>query len=154
MWVPVPASWAKSIVVGRGYSANENDGAVLWNAVIERTTLAPSVPYEAPRYGSPTLMRPRLGQGAFRVLVTDAYERRCAASGEKTLPILDAAHIQSYGAGGEHQATNGLLLRTDIHKLFDLGYVTIDEDRRLVVSGCLKPISTMASITTTCTVRP
>lgn len=45
------------------------------------------------RYGTPILMKPRLGQGAFRVLVTDAYERRCAVSGEKTLPILDAAHI-------------------------------------------------------------
>jgi len=79
-----------------------------------------------------------LGQGAFRVLVTDAYERRCAVSGEKTLPILDAAHIQSYGAGGEHHTSNGLLLRTDIHKLFDLGYVTVDESRRFVVSGRLK----------------
>ena len=138
MWLPVPTSWAKNIVVGRGYTTDEQEGAMLWDAVMERTSLAPSTPEDAPRYGSPTLVRPRLGQGAFRVLVTDAYERRCAVSGEKTLPILDAAHIRSYGAGGEHQTSNGLLLRTDIHKLFDLGYVTVDEDRRFVVSGRLK----------------
>jgi putative restriction endonuclease len=51
--------------------------------------------------------------------------RRCAVTGERTLPILDAAHIRPYGQGGEHDITNGLLLRTDIHRLFDLGYVTV-----------------------------
>lgn len=60
--------------------------------------------------------------------MTDSYERRCAISGEKTLPILDAAHIRAYDAGGEHTPSNGLLLRTDIHRLFDLGYVTIGPD--------------------------
>nr|WP_244602691.1 HNH endonuclease [Mesorhizobium delmotii] len=79
-----------------------------------------------------------MGQGAFRVLVTDSYERRCGVSGEQTLPILDAAHIRSYSEGGAHDPSNGFLLRTDIHKLFDLGYVTIDEDKRFVVSGRLK----------------
>jgi putative restriction endonuclease len=83
-------------------------------------------------------VRPRLGQGAFRVLVTDAYDRRCAVSGERTLPILDAAHIRAYADGGEHEGSNGILLRTDIHKLFDLGYATVDEDSRFVVSGRLK----------------
>ena len=63
--------------------------------------------------------------------MTDGYDRRCAISGEKTLPILDAAHIRSYASGGEHEVSNGLLLRTDIHKLFDRGYVTITEERAL-----------------------
>jgi len=62
--------------------------------------------------------------------VTENYERRCAVSGEKTLPILDAAHIKSFVAGGEHVPSNGLLLRTDIHRLFDLGYVTLAKDGR------------------------
>ena len=44
-------------------------------------------------YGDPVLVRPRLGQGTFRVLVTDNYRRRCAVTGEKALPVLDAAHI-------------------------------------------------------------
>jgi putative restriction endonuclease len=70
--------------------------------------------------------------------VIDTYERRCAVSGEKTLPILDAAHIRSYEAGGEHDPSNGLLLRTDIHRLFDLGYVTVAPDGRFEVSRRLK----------------
>lgn len=59
-------------------------------------------------------------------------------SGEKTLPILDAAHIRAYEAGGEHSVSNGLLLRTDIHRLFDLGYVTVAPDNRFEVSGRLR----------------
>ena len=137
-WLPVPESWARNIVVGRGYDTGDADGAALWQAVMDRTRLDAPALSGAPRYGAPTLVLPRLGQGAFRVLVTDAYERRCAVSGEKTLPILDAAHIRSYADGGEHKGSNGILLRTDIHKLFDLGYVTIDEDHRFVVSGRLK----------------
>ena len=137
-WLPVPESWAPNIVVGRGYDTSHAEGAALWRAVMERTNLDSPTSAEIPRYGAPTLVRPRLGQGAFRVLVTDVCERRCAVSGEKTLPILDAAHIRSYADGGEHEGSNGILLRTDIHKLFDLGYVTVDEDRRFVVSGRLK----------------
>jgi len=138
LWIPIPESWSRNIVVGRGYDTNEPDGAALWEAVLDRTNIMSATSSHVARYGAPTLVHPRLGQGAFRVLVTDAYDRRCAVSGEKTLPILDAAHIRSYADGGEHEGSNGLLLRTDIHKLFDLGYVTIDEDRRFVVSSRLK----------------
>lgn len=137
-WVPVPESWARNIVVGRGYDTDDAEGTALWRAVMDRTNLESSTSPVPEGYGTPTLVRPRLGQGAFRVVVTDVYDRRCAVSGEKTLPILDAAHIRSYSDGGEHEGSNGLLLRTDIHKLFDLGYVTVDEDRRFVVSGRLK----------------
>ena len=97
-----------------------------------------SAPIAFPRYGQPTLISPRLGQGAFRVSVTDIYGRRCAVTGEKTLPILDAAHIRPFGQGGEHAVTNGLLLRTDIHRLFDLGYVTVNTDGHFEVGRRLK----------------
>lgn len=139
-WIPIPESWAPNIVVGRGYDTGDPDGAMLWRAVLDRPSTFSQVPLEPEpaRYGTPVLVKPRLGQGAFRLLVTDAYGRRCAVSGEKTLPILDAAHIRSYADGGAHEGTNGLLLRTDIHKLFDLGYVSVDEDRRFVVSRRLK----------------
>ena len=90
------------------------------------------------RYGSPVLIRPRLGQGAFRVAVTSVYQHRCIVTGERTLPILDAAHIRPYEEGGEHDVTNGLLLRTDIHRLFDKGYVTISNDGRFEVGQRLK----------------
>jgi len=90
------------------------------------------------RFGAEYLTRGRLGQGAFRVLVTDAYQRRCAVTGEKTLPVLEAAHIKPYVLNGPHRVSNGLLLRSDLHKLFDLGYVTVTPDLRLKVSRRLK----------------
>ena len=72
------------------------------------------------------------------MLVTDAYERRCAVTGEKTLPVLEAAHIKPYSESGPHMVRNGILLRSDLHKLFDLGYVTVTPDFRLEVSTRLR----------------
>ena len=139
LWIPAPSDWAQNTVVGKGYDTSDGEGAKLLGAVAERMALS-RAEQELPinRYGTPVLVKPRLGQGAFRVLVTDAYGRKCAVSGERTLPILDAAHIRPYSDGGPHEGSNGLLLRTDIHKLFDLGYVTVDQDSKFVVSGRLK----------------
>jgi len=86
------------------------------------------------RYGDPVLILPRLGQGSFRVIVTDAYERRCAITEEKTLPTLEAVHIKPFGESGPHRVENGILLRSDIHKLFDTGYVTVTTDHHFEVS--------------------
>lgn len=140
LWIPTPSNFSANTVVGRGYSTHESVGLALWHAVQERLANNPAAPepINGDRFGQPILMSRRLGQGAFRIEVTDAYERRCAVSGEKTLPILDAAHIKSYSSGGEHEIANGMLLRTDIHKLFDLGYVTIAGDLRFAVSQRLK----------------
>jgi putative restriction endonuclease len=80
---------------------------------------------QAARYGEPQLVRPRLGQGTFRVAVTGAYGGACAVSREHSLPVLEAAHIRPYGSEGSHEIVNGLLLRADIHRLFDAGYVTV-----------------------------
>lgn len=57
---------------------------------------------------------PRLGQGAFRAMVSDAYSHRCALTGYRVRPVLEAAHIKSYASGGEHRLDNGLLLRSDV----------------------------------------
>jgi HKD family nuclease len=66
--------------------------------------------------------------------VTGAYGGACAVSREHSLPVLEAAHIQPYGSEGAHDVANGLLLRADIHRLFDGGYVTVTPDHRFVVS--------------------
>ncbi|HOC98541.1 MAG TPA: HNH endonuclease, partial [Myxococcota bacterium] len=68
------------------------------------------------------------------MLVTDAYHRRCAITGENTLEVLQAAHIRPYAMGGPHAITNGLLLRMDFHKLFDDGLVSVSPDYRIHVS--------------------
>ena len=79
-----------------------------------------------------------LGPGAFRLLVTDTYQRRCAVTGESALPALDAAHIRPVSEGGQHRTDNGLLLRADIRRLFDSGYVTVTPDLIFRVSPRLR----------------
>ena len=86
-------------------------------------------------FGKPQIVLPRLGQGLFRILVTDAYSRRCAMTGERTLPVLEAAHIKPYSLVKRHELSNGVLMRSDLHTLFDEGYLTVDpKDRCVVVS--------------------
>jgi putative restriction endonuclease len=137
-WIPIPESWARGIQQGRRYGTGEDDGRNLWEAVMRRLAQHPGAPISVPRYGEPTLIRPRLGQGAFRLNVMLEYQRRCAVTGEKIWRVLEAAHIRPYAQGGEHEVTNGLLLRTDIHRLFDLGYVTVTDTGRLEVGRRLK----------------
>ena len=135
-WIPVPPSWSPNIVSFKTYSTGNAEGLALWEAVNDRLsrTQAPMVAEPGARFGAPQLVNPRLGQGAFRILVTDIYQRRCAVSRERTLPALEAAHIRPYAEGGLHEAKNGLLLRRDIHSLFDAGYVTVTPDMRFEVS--------------------
>jgi len=95
---------------------------------------------EQTRYGEPVLVTPRLGQGAFRVTITELYRRQCALTGGKVLPALDAAHIRPYTEGGTHTKSNGILLRKDIHSVFDAGYATIDSNYRFVVSDKVKDV--------------
>lgn len=135
-WLPVPASWAPTIVSFKTYNTGDAEGLALWEAVQDRLSpaAASGMAEDHARFGEPQLIRPRLGQGAFRIVVTDLYRRRCAVTRERTLPALEAAHIRPYAEGGEHEARNGLLLRRDIHSLFDAGYVTVTLDLYFEVS--------------------
>lgn len=140
-WIDAPEDWSPNVVQGKGYSTDEPVGARLWAQVQERCAKkrwteepSQSVAEEPARYGDAFLMRVRLGQGAFRVLVTEAYTRRCAVTGERTLPVLEAAHIKPFARSGPHRVDNGLLLRSDLHTLFDRGYVTVTPEHRIEVS--------------------
>ncbi len=141
-WIPVPSDFAKNIVQGKRYDLSIEPGQSLWHQVQIRLR-AVSREHELtsekkPLYGEPMLILPRLGQGSFRVLVTDVYQRRCAVTGEKALPVLEAAHIKPVSSQGEHSIQNGLLLRSDVHTLFDRGYVTVTPDLQFRVSRRLK----------------
>jgi len=76
----------------------------------------------------------RVGQGAFRSRLLTAYQGRCAISGERTEPVLDAAHVQPYLGPRSNHIQNGLLLTKEFHTLFDRGYVTITPEHRVRVS--------------------
>ena len=90
------------------------------------------------RYGAPLIVHPRLGQGTFRVAVMDAYHKACAVTGEHSVPALDASHIRPFGKDGPNEVRNGLLLRADLHRLFDQGYLTVTTDLHLEVSPRLR----------------
>lgn len=144
-WIAAPSDWKPRTQSGENYNLAAGEGARVWRECLARTATADPVATtaanEAPareRFGAPVLYRPRLGQGIFRVQVLDAYGRACAVTGEHSLPVLEAAHVKPYAKGGEHDVTNGLSLRTDLHRLFDKGYVTVDEEHRLVVGRRLK----------------
>jgi putative restriction endonuclease len=139
-WIPVPASWSPHIQVGKTFTTDQTDGQYLWERVHEWLSAHPvsTWPVEPRRFGTPMLVLPRLGQGTFRIAVTETYQRRCAVTEERTLPVLEAAHIRPYSRDGTHEINNGLLLRTDLHKLFDRGYVTVGPDQRFEVSSRIK----------------
>ena len=139
-WISPPESFARNIVTFKTYNTDNPEGFEIWSAVQEKMAESPHhrIGEEIARFGSPQPVTPRLGQGAFRVLVTDSYDRRCAVTKERTLPALDAAHIMPFHIGGAHDAKNGLLLRKDIHSLFDAGYVTVTPSLHFEVSPSIR----------------
>jgi putative restriction endonuclease len=145
-WVRGPADWHVRTQTGARYDLTQGEGLrigleCLARVAVDRSASAPAVLPSSDlseRFGAPALVLPRLGQGIFRVRVLDAYGRACAVSHEHSLPVLEAAHLKPYADGGEHRVTNGIALRSDIHRLLDRGYVTVDEQNRFVVSGRLR----------------
>lgn len=138
-WIPAPASWSPNIVSLKTYRTDEPDGRLLWDAVGGRLARASlERPFDTAAFGTPQIIAPRLGQGGFRVRIIDAYDRRCAVTSERTLPALEAAHIKPYAQERRHEISNGLLLRRDIHSLFDTGYVTVTPGFRFEVSDRIR----------------
>jgi putative restriction endonuclease len=148
LWFPAPG-WRAPIVRGKatGYELDKEAGQFIWKnlqrgwqqqRIHDLDGEAQRIEEERARYGKETTIKPRLGQGAFRILVTDAYRRACAITGEHSLPALEAAHIKPYNESGPHAVNNGLLLRSDLHRLFDRGYITVTSEYRIEVSRRLK----------------
>lgn len=74
----------------------------------------------------------RRGQPAFRKALLAAYRGRCAITGCDAVDALEAAHITPYATEHNSAVTNGLLLRADIHTLFDLHQISIDPQTLVV----------------------
>ncbi len=136
-WIPVPRDFKKSIVQGKSYDSSTPAGRALWEAVrlrLQAVTPGEEADAQADMFGEPVLIHPRMGPGAWRVLVIEAYRRRCALTGDRALPALEAAFIRPLAEGGLLRVDNGLLLRADLRRLFDRGYLTVTPDYRIRVS--------------------
>lgn len=80
----------------------------------------------------------RQGAARFGRELLDAYEGRCAISRFDAEPALEAAHIIPYRGAHANHIANGLLLRADLHDLFDLGLIAVDTGgMRLALAGSL-----------------
>jgi hypothetical protein len=75
----------------------------------------------------------RRGQPAFRRNLLAAYEGRCCLSGWAPEEVLEAAHIEDHAKTGLNSLGNGLLLRSDLHALFDEGLLQVDPERLVAV---------------------
>ena len=108
-WIPSPTDFKAPTQVGKSYDMERGTGLMLWREVSARLSGAVARPsgrasigpatiaaITTQRFGAPGLVTPRLGQGSFRLLVTDAYRYRCAMTSERTLPVLEAAHIRPF----------------------------------------------------------
>jgi putative restriction endonuclease len=130
-WIPFRLK--SGIQRGTKFDIQGVEGRALWNKVgvlLQGTATKNNGPAtiaaQENRFGGGRWVVPRLGQGSFRLMITEAYQSRCAITSERTLPALEAAHIHRYSHGGDHSLPNGLLLRSDLHRLFDRGYLAVD----------------------------
>lgn len=80
----------------------------------------------------------RRGQKKFRDKLIKEYEGKCAISGTNVEAVLQAAHIYPYNGQETNHVTNGILLRADIHDLFDLNLLGIDENYTIIIGAPLK----------------
>lgn len=137
-----PNDWSANIVSGKSYEIlPDSEGLRLFeqaqavfSGTFPRFNDKSKLPHDEQRFGKPQLISPRLGQGGFRIMVMDEYERKCAITGEKTLPVLEAAHIKPYSENGPHKVCNGIFMRSDLHTLFDSGYLTLSSEFHVEVS--------------------
>ena len=70
----------------------------------------------------------RQGQAEFRKNMLVLYNGACAITGNTEPTVLDAAHIIPFNGRQSNHPRNGILLRTDIHTLFDAGLIAIDPE--------------------------
>ncbi len=140
--IRTPATFSSNIVREKKYSLSDQDGVELLREVEKHLRFFKPKSLEGllsplelvERFGKPGLIRQRLGQRGFRFEILAGYGERCAMTGERTLPVLQAAHIKPYSEGGPHSMGNGLLLRSDLHTLFDAGYIAVTNDYHIEVS--------------------
>ncbi len=142
-WIDAPSDWASGIQKGKTYSMVVEPGRTIWREVRARIEQLPETRSEyvarestgsGQTLGNEYLRRARVGQGAFRVMTIQNFRHKCCITGETTGPVLQAAHINPVSQDGRHSIRNGLLLRADLHILFDRGLIGIDPAYRIRIS--------------------
>ncbi|WP_160050535.1 HNH endonuclease [Nocardiopsis sp. FR4] len=143
-----PPDFSKNLIQGKGYDDIETSDLADYFAPIADRVLTEGADaalgeepgdtstwrHEGPTRGGYRPVRQRLGQEAFKLALLNAYQGRCAVTGVDVPPALEAAHIHPISEGGLHRLDNGLLLRADVHRLFDQGYLAVSPELTVQVS--------------------
>jgi hypothetical protein len=125
---PVIRYWTRADITSRS-----SKGATLGKNSYEATSTV-SIPAGAPAETKRSLqaIAIRRGQPAFRKLLMYAYGGACAVTGCTEIAALEAVHIYPFSKKGRYAAANGLLLRADLHTLFDAGLWAIEPNTRQI----------------------
>lgn len=140
--------------IGIKVSAKEDEGMVsvrvVWDLGLEMTedevnTLigqildSPEAPDDKELQIAVVLRRARRGQARFKEKLLEVYEGQCCITGCGVRQVLEACHIEAHYLKGNNHSSNALLLRADIHDLFDLNMIAIEPGSLVVhVSPALK----------------
>ncbi|MEK8047236.1 HNH endonuclease [Ideonella margarita] len=84
------------------------------------------------------LTQVRQGQQRFKQMLKELWGTKCAVSGCSEESVLEGAHITPYAIGGGYLYSNGLLLRADIHALYDAYLLSIDADGMVHVANSVQ----------------
>lgn len=134
-WIDLPADWSQNIVTGKSYNSISMEGERLLTFYRSHQSSAfrdskfddfgfSDHPVPACTMGQP--QKVRSGQARFKFALLDAYEARCAVTGSSVEAFLEAAHIIPFSESMDNSVNNGILLRCDIHTLFDRGLLNIN----------------------------
>ena len=123
-----------------GIEENDRDNLQLNSGMDKETEFEPHSLEEAREYAIKTILM-RRGQSEFREKLLKKYGC-CLTIGCNAKEALEAAHVKAYASGGRNHLSNGLLLRSDIHTLFDVGMISIDSQHWVIkISNSLKETS-------------
>ena len=135
-WLRQPNDWQPRNLRYKTYDLRDGEGLRIWE---ESQALAALPSSQGPERDGLTGKQAiiRYGQKAFKAALLDAYGKACAVTRERS-PALDAAHIRPYALEHRYPLDNGLLLRADLHRLFDRGFVTVTPNYCFEVSKRLR----------------
>jgi hypothetical protein len=113
------------------------------------TTSEGEAPAKSPRGGRRSAVtKVRNGQGPFRKELLKRYGAVCAVTGPCPVEVLQAAHLRGFAEYETHELDEGVLLRADVHLLFDNGLLAVDPDTwRVVLAPSLGGYEAYAELT-------
>lgn len=137
---PIPAAWMRAGWKKSNHDFDQQYVELRRVVPLEAITLADDVGDDGLDNENRQFVniKTRRGQADFRNRLRRAYGGTCAITGSTVTPLLEAAHIVPHALKTDYATSNGLLLRADIHTLFDLHLIAIDADGRVAVSRTLE----------------